>query len=216
MKSAGSGQSLCHSPIARDIWSCQKSATSIPRGYRKVRCVMWIVYVVLILGVVLGISIMVIDNIKKRKIQQKQNAIDEWNRRVNALREVTEQAAKEDLALAGETLRLYGMWFDIAARELYVPDVFWGLGPRSTTKALVTIFKACVGDHMINHEAEGSRSKQDVTKACTEGIMKALISRATIDPKEALEVMNLLASPGQSAEDSIHNLLLSPKLAPKS
>ena len=145
--------------------------------------------IVVILGVIMAVR-----RTKQRNIRQKQNAIDDWNRRVNALREVTEQAAKEDLALAGETLRLNGMRFDIAARELYVPDVFWGLGPRSTTKALVTIFKACVGDHMINHEAEGSRSKQDVTKACTEGIMKALISRATIDPKEALEVMNLLAS----------------------
>ena len=152
--------------------------------------------------------------IKKRNIRQKQNAIDEWNRRVNALREVTEQAATEVLTLAGKTLRLSGMWFDVEARELHLPDVFWGLGPRSTAKALVTIFKVCVRENMLDDEPENSENNQKVINACIQGLMKALTSRARTDPKETLEVMHHLVAPGKSAEDSIHNLL-STKPSPK-
>ena len=176
---------------------------------------MFLFLVVLLILAAIG-CITVACGIKKRSVRQQKEIVDEWSREVNALCLVTEKAAKQELPLASKTLYDAGIWFDIATKKLHLPEnVFWSLGAKNSARTLVTIFKACIKENINNDEPENSANNQRIINACIEGFIKALVSRARTDPKEALGVMNILAGSGQSPEDSIHKLLLSPKPDPK-
>ena len=175
---------------------------------------MYALYVVWVAIVGIIGCVAVVRGVKKRNIRQQKKAMEEWNRKVNALCLVTEQAAIEELALAGKTLHVAGMWFDIKSAEFHLPDVFWSLDQKNIARTLITVLKACIKDYKNNAEPEDSSNNQQVINACIQGLIKVLTSRARIDPGGALGVMRILSSPGQSPEDSINSLLRS-KPAPR-